>query len=204
VKISNSPKSSNIIRFTSQIREIVDFNQAGTNIKAILKRQLENRFMNYWYAKVNTEFSTRKGQGNKLRTYKLFKREFKFETYLSDIKNKTLRKKLTQFRISAHTLKIETDRFDSKGKYKAPDERICTNCTLNKTEDEEHFVTECTKYEVIRKELYREVNRINAHFTTYSQKNKFLWLMSNEEVKIQESLAKYLKESMDMRKRSSQ
>jgi hypothetical protein len=58
-----------------------------------------------------------------------------------------MRKKLTQFRQSAHILKIETDRINSKGKYIPPNERICTNCSLNQTEDEEHFVVECQKYE---------------------------------------------------------
>jgi hypothetical protein len=116
----NKPQDCNIINFVNQIKETTGMPWISTttkNTKFIVKRQLEIRFKNFWYAKVNTKFSTQKGVGgNKLRTYKMYKREFKFENYLTDIKNATTQKKLTQFRISTHTLKIETNRFDNKGK----------------------------------------------------------------------------------------
>jgi hypothetical protein len=153
---------------------------------------------------VNTKFSSRKGErNNKLRTYTLFKREFKFENYLLGTKNITQWKTLTQFRLSAHTLKIEMDRINSKGQYVPPDQRKCTNCTLNETEDEEHFLVNCPRYENLRKEFYKEITERNVHFPAYPPRAKFLWLMSNEDSVTQNHLAKYLKESLDMRKRPS-
>ena len=45
-----------------------------------------------------------------LRTYNLFKKEFKWECYLNWVKNPKYRKALTKFRLSSHTLEIERGR----------------------------------------------------------------------------------------------
>ncbi len=47
----------------------------------------------------------------KLRTYKLFKDEFKFENYLSSTKNLNHTLALFRFRISSHNLRIETGHY---------------------------------------------------------------------------------------------
>jgi hypothetical protein len=70
-------------------------------------------------------------------------------------------------------------------------------------EDEKHFLTECIKYAALRQNLYTKVALINEHFLLYSQEDKFLWLMSNEDGKVQEALAKYIYQALDMGKRPS-
>ena len=74
----NKPQDCNIINFVNQIKETTGMPWINTrirNTKFIVKRQLEIRFKNFWYAKINTKFSTQKGAGgNKLRTYKMYKR----------------------------------------------------------------------------------------------------------------------------------
>ena len=51
----------------------------------------------------------------------------------------------TKIRASAHKLKIKPDRFNNKNTYIPPELRKCTNCSENKTEDEFHFMLECSK-----------------------------------------------------------
>ena len=81
---------------------------------------------------VNEEGVIKQG---KLRTYALFKSNFQKEVYLETIKVVQKRKCLTQFRVSAHRLEIESGRC----KIKNVSERIYKFCNLNTVEDEVHF-----------------------------------------------------------------
>ena len=70
---------------------------------------------------------------NKLRIYKLFKDNFKFEDYLT-MSTANQRRIITKFRISAHKLEIERGRY-----FNVPVERrICKICKLD-IENEIHF-----------------------------------------------------------------
>jgi hypothetical protein len=74
--------------------------------------------------------------------HKIMNRKFKFifryETYISDIRNISHRKMFTRFRPSNHKLHIET------GRYTRPitlvENRICSNCNSKSVEDELHFL----------------------------------------------------------------
>ena len=80
---------------------------------------------------------------------------------------------ITRLRLSAHKLKIETDRYNYKNKYISPNLRICSNCNLNTPEDEEHFIIQCTKY-------IPAVISCCKNFLSLSDRNKFMWIMSCE------------------------
>ena len=75
----------------------------------------------------------------KLRTYKLFKKDFRLENYLIEIENTKHALALARFRISSHNLRIETGRYGQR-KIK-PEERLCIYCRSKAVEDEQHFVT---------------------------------------------------------------
>lgn len=47
------------------------------------------------------------------------------------------------FRLSAHGLKIETGRYNSKSKFIPPEDRLYTVCDMNICENEMHFLLEC-------------------------------------------------------------
>ena len=82
----------------------------------------------------------------KLRTFITFKTEFKLENYLTTVRDYKLRKCLSTFRLSSHKLEIERGRYDGT----PVDERICKLCSTNTIEDENHFLTQCNFYNVIR------------------------------------------------------
>ena len=85
-----------------------------------------------WYKEPFND--TRKdNQGNKLRTFRLFKYNISFETYLSSAVEEK-RKLLTKFRISAHKLEIEQGRYHGL----PVKDRICKLCKAE-VEDEIHF-----------------------------------------------------------------
>ena len=87
----------------------------------IINETLHTKFMNDTLADIanSTKFP-------KLRTYKLFKKDFRLENYLIEIENTKHALSLTRFRISSHNLRIETGRYDQR-KIK-PEERLCIYC----------------------------------------------------------------------------
>ena len=84
----------------------------------IINETLHTKFMNDTLVDIanSTKFP-------KLRTYKLFKKDFRLENYLIEIENTKHALALTCFRISSHNLRIETGCYDQR-KIK-PEERLC-------------------------------------------------------------------------------
>ena len=80
----------------------------------------------------------------------------KKESYLK-LKDPELRKCLARLRLSAHRLKIETDRFCGNKGYIKPENRLCTNCTLGVVEDEQHFLIKCPAYTDLRIKLFDSI-----------------------------------------------
>ena len=56
-------------------------------------------------------FSKIQKEGSKLRTYGLLKREIGLENYLTDINSPNIRRSVSKFRLSNHSLLTETGRF---------------------------------------------------------------------------------------------
>ena len=78
---------------------------SGINCFRSLQTRLRDQFIQEWKESVTSM--------SKLDQYCIFKTEFKFEPYLVHISNEKLRKCLTQFRLSLHTLYIEVGRYDN-------------------------------------------------------------------------------------------
>ena len=145
-----------------------------------MKQSLRTSFDIYWNKMINNDISMRcKEGGNKLRTYRKFKTCIKYEKYLN-IRNVEIRKNITRLRISAHKLRIETERFNNKLQYIPPEMRTCLNCNRKETEDEFHVIIACPKYSSIRDDLFQKCKILNKYFNEYGDKEKFIWIMSNE------------------------
>ena len=73
---------------------------------------LEDRFIKFSAKKVWSGIRNANGQsgGNKLRLYRHFKKSFKLESCLTNLKSHLHRKAFHQFRISAHSLMCEIGR----------------------------------------------------------------------------------------------
>ena len=173
------------------------------NVKYTVNRivsAIKNEFISYWKKSVETRFSGVKSKsgGNKLRTYTTFKSCFKKESYLN-LKDPKLRRCLAKFRLSAHRLKIETDRFIGNKGYIKPEDRLCKTCTLSVVENEQHFLIKCPAYADLRNKLFSSINLGNPHFINYSEENKFLWLMSSENLQDLKLTAEFIHQAMHLR-----
>ena len=98
-------------------------------------------------------------QGSKLRTYALFKKERGLEDYLFKIQNIDVRTKIAKFRISDHTLRIETGR-----KEHIPRERRFCNFFHQKPETEIHFLMECPVYQHLCQSTFCHIKKRKTGF----------------------------------------
>jgi len=151
----------------------------------LYKESIHKNFMDNCMIQINDSV-----MNPKLRTYRIFKQEFKLESYIkSPIQiNQTLA--LLRFRISAHNLAIETGRYT---KPKTPaDQRICLYCNINDNETEEHFLLTCTYYDNERINFLEAIRPIipNPNFSS---------IMTCLDPLVTSKLAKFIHNSMEKR-----
>ena len=167
--------------------------------KVELKKVLRKNFMIYWHKIKDISINT-----GKLCIYFTYKDTFKFEEYLH-IKKFTYRQILCKFRISAHSLRIETGRYEktknSSGNYSKleKENRICKFCNLRMVEDEFHFLLNCPLYSDIRHNFIDNIQRNCDNFHHLSEKNKFLWILTNEDNNILLKLCDFLLKGFNLR-----
>ena len=88
--------------------------------------------------------------------YGQLKDRYNKENYLN-IKNVEYRKLLSNIRMSSHKLHIEIGRYKNIER----ENRLCEQCNMMKIETEEHFLLECTAYnlprDIFSTELYSKL-----------------------------------------------
>ena len=108
-----------------------------------------------------------------------------------------------RLRLSSHRLNIETSRHVARKQSVAPELPICKIDNINDCEDEEYFLIRCQKYETQREALFREIKDLNVFFESYSDAQKFVWLMSNEDVKVIRTVSTFVHQCFEIRSNSS-
>ena len=151
-----------------------------------LKDKIYTRYMREWQSEVNNS-----NKNPILRTYKLFKLEFRLEPYLIELHNDNIRRTLAQFRTSSHHLRIETGRhFKNK---LAVEDRICLFCDKNEIDDERHLVTTCSFHDSERKKLLNSIDCVN-------NTDIFVYLMNSKDTQIMHKFGQYLRSCFKSRK----
>ena len=136
--------------------------------------------------------------GNKLRTFRIFKSEITLESYLYNIENRKVRAFFTKLRISAHTLPIEVGRHRRPKKVPI-NERTCDTCNSGMVGDERHLICICSTMKSHRNELYKEIAKFNQDFTELDDMEKFSYIMKCDNSDFVGPLSKFLQEIMSIR-----
>ena len=132
-------------------------------------------------------------KGNKLRTYRTYKTQFKTEEYVKINTSRDQRKILAKLRSCNLPLEIE------KGRYTRPktpvNERICKVCGSLEVEYETHFLISCRFYDDIRYDLFSVCSQINANFLNLTSGDKLVFIMpsSSLQLKLASSLQKMIR-----------
>ena len=142
-------------------------------------------------------------QEKKLRTYALFKTTFKFEPYLDTLSDFTTRSSFAKLRLSAHSLQIETGRYEVR---KTPkEERYCGYCkTLGNylVEDEAHFLVSCPLFNEERVEIHKFICKKFPSVNLLNETNTMIWLLSQEDVCALELIGNFCKKSFKIREKT--
>ena len=114
---------------------------------------MKNKYVSYWNQTLK--------QSQKLIFYCTIKDDYSPSPYLVLTRKNPSRKVLVKFIISSHQLRIETGRYE-----KIPrNERICSFCTSNKIEDENHFLLDYEAHSQIRDIFFSKLETKIPDFT---------------------------------------
>ncbi len=136
----------------------------------IIKAQQE-KYLTYW--KETTE------KQSKLECYLALNRDYTTAEYLSTVKDRKLRRQMTRYRLSNHTLSIETGRY--RQHWLPKESRICPYCTHGEVETEQHFLTSCPNYQHIRDTFYPKFETLCPDFKLLNKKTQILYLLGEKQ-----------------------
>ena len=148
-----------------------------THAKNDVSCKMRDRIINNWHQQLHRETAIRGTGANKLRTYRIFKTEYKSEPYLSIIMPWRHKRTLSQFRCGTASLRIETGRYEGL----PLNERVCHNCP-GIVEDELHVITNCPAYHDLRNELYHYCILNNENFMTISDIDKTCFVLNSTSI----------------------
>lgn len=175
---------SNIIRQTDINIDLLDIPQT------ISVTQLTEKLYTHEMNRILNEIGD-ETKNPKLRTYKLFKNEYRIEPYLILNLPKAVQKAIARFRMSSHNLSIEVGRH--KRPYLPRNERICEKCNLKLVEDEFHCLMVCPKWDGIRKTLIEVVMTGIESFLVLSVQQQFIKILENKTYDVNKALGDFLK-----------
>ena len=136
-------------------------------------------------------------ESSKAFSFNKFKTNMALEPHLYINLNLKYKIAISRFRLSNHTLLIETGRHHKPNKIDKK-ERKCYFCK-NKIENEEHFMIECPLYTPLRRGFENICSDTYPRYKNLTGEQKFIFLMSNENEKIIRELGKYISESFILR-----
>jgi hypothetical protein len=185
-------RTCNIMRFVEKqlncFTENIDFKTKSvanlyiSNMKQSLRIYFENCFFSFMQSDEN----------RKLSTYKHIKRNYCIEPYLSCIEDPYIRKEVTCFRISAHSLRIEIGRYKNIDR----DKRTCLICNSDEIEDEFHFMMACPEYRDLRiKYLYPILLNINNEYN-YNEWEMFIKILTCTDNGVMLNVANFIQKAM--------
>ena len=120
----------------------------------------------------------------------MFKKDKRFEPYLSEIKNINVRKLVTKFRLSNHRLMIEVGRHQGLN----IEDRICPLCSAS-VENESPFLLSCPIYKYQRELLLNPIISNYPNFANWTEAQKLELLLSDMDQKV----CNYIARSQEIR-----
>ena len=98
---------------------------------------------------------------SKLECYLSLNREYKVAVYLTTVTDPKLRKALTMYRLSEHSLAI--GRGCHRQTWLSREDRLCAHCPPNEVETELHFLTSCQMYDHTRDTYFPQITQLTRN-----------------------------------------
>ena len=100
---------------------------------------------------------------------------------------------ITKFRVSDHTLEVETGRYKNIPR----ENRFCKICK-DEIDDEYHFFLNCKQNVNLRNKLLIIINKVNPNFNQYQLLDKLKYILSPK-VELLPTVCDFLKQSLELR-----
>ena len=114
-----------------------------------------------------------------MQCYLALNRPYTTADYLSTVTDLQLKRTLTKYRLSEHSLAIETGRH--RKTWLPAEQRLCCHCSLNEPETELHFLTKCEKFKYIREIYFPKFEMVTkGSFSELSDEEKLPVLLGEE------------------------
>ena len=192
--------NKNILRtsYLSSVLKIIQFfkiktphhnisKMAKSQLLKIVKRKIWSWYEQHWLHNLMPKSS-------KLRTYSTFKRQYKYEKYLSCITDYQIRQDVTKFRLSNHKLPIEMGR-----NHNIPaDNRICDLCHQG-IGDECHLLMKCRQPDmlILRNTFQDVINNKVATLNKFNNNIYFCYIASLQDETIIKETCYYISECIN-------
>jgi len=149
-----------------------------------IKQRIIDQYKQLWLANIT--------ESRKLKWYRLFKENFclEQEKYLLCINNYKFRNALCKFRVSAHSLEIETGRYNAT----PLNQRVCKFCSAPQVENEYHFLLVCPVYTNLRRKF------LPRFCWSFANVQKFRYLMCTNSERSILNIGKYVFYAFKLRK----
>ena len=112
---------------------------------------------------------------SKLACYLSLNRDYTVAEYLTTVTDAKLRKSLTRYRLSEHSLAIEKRRHGQT--WLPREDRLCSHCTHNQLETELHALTSCQSYKDIRNTHFPLITKACNDFKDPPDAHKLPYLL---------------------------
>jgi len=150
--ISQSLHENNKSCYYTNLLQVSSFYNLDLNFKNIISNpnleknynKMQETYFKHWKKLIDNS--------RKLCFYKTFKDFYEPEIYLDLPYDFEQRRQFTKFRISNHSLAIETGRYNNQNN--SNDQRICLFCSNNEVETEIHMLCNCSLYNDIRQTFF--------------------------------------------------
>ena len=160
-----SPLSQLVLRLTNQTNP-TNTNQSQTSTAShthirtnqIIK-QSKNTYLEHWDQETKTQ--------SKLQFYRNLKSNYELEEYLQSVRDTKQRRILSRYRLSEHSLAIETGRH--RKSWLPREQRVCVHCRTGEIETETHFLLHCHKYSSVRELYFSKLTNVIQNFTAMTE-----------------------------------
>lgn len=167
--------------------------------KAFIKQNVkDSKFDDFkvkWRQDISRNSPLRGTGRNKLRTYRLFKHEYRTEPYISCIRPKLQRSAYAKYRCGVAPLRIETGRYERL----EVAELICAICNMD-VETEEHVLLTCSRYNDLREKIFSLISNHIPEFDSLELNGKLSVILGSDNEHVIRFSAKTCLDILDRRR----
>ena len=182
----------------------LDYVSNLVNVRDISKRFLIQQVqdtarvivLDKWHQDLERQTARNGTGGNKLRTYRIFKRQYKTENYLTYLIPRRQRSAFAKFRCGVAPLRLETGRCENI----QVNERLCLLCSDREIESEAHVLLHCPLYNDLRQVLFQCLTAHNTNFISLNEHEKLSVILGGEDNNVLKYCAKTCCDILDRRR----